>query len=323
MRSRVEHVTIPPGCSIRVYNRRIQDIPFEWHHHPEFELTLTLNSRGLRFIGDHVGHYGPKDLVLIPSEMPHTWVSSAAVEPMLPHQAVVLWFTYRWAAQMAQLCPEYAALSGLLKRSGGALRFSTKEADLMLERMPELLSKSSAVRVSAALAILVDLAEAEGVPLASVVKPRCANPGDFPQLNRVLDTLHQRYAEAIRVEDLCEAGNISPRTLHRMFVSQMGESFSDYLRKLRVGHACMLLVETDLPVSAIAIRAGFNTLSNFNRAFRKTRQMTPLELRRFVKRNGRMPKNAPVIETADEERSYILRRDKFRQRLGRNTLAES
>ena len=44
MKPRFERVTLPAGCSIRVYNRLIPDIPFEWHHHPEYELTLTLNS---------------------------------------------------------------------------------------------------------------------------------------------------------------------------------------------------------------------------------------------------------------------------------------
>jgi hypothetical protein len=52
MKPQFEHVAIPKGCSIRVFHRQIVEIPFEWHYHPEYELTLTLNSRGLRFIGD-------------------------------------------------------------------------------------------------------------------------------------------------------------------------------------------------------------------------------------------------------------------------------
>ena len=54
MRPQLEHVAIPKGCSIRVLHRQVSEIPFEWHH-PEYELMLTLNSRGLRFIGDHIG----------------------------------------------------------------------------------------------------------------------------------------------------------------------------------------------------------------------------------------------------------------------------
>jgi hypothetical protein len=33
MKAQFEHVTIPDGCSIRVFHRLILKIPFEWHHH--------------------------------------------------------------------------------------------------------------------------------------------------------------------------------------------------------------------------------------------------------------------------------------------------
>jgi hypothetical protein len=61
MKCQFEHVTFAKGCSIRVYHRQVPSIPFEWHHHPEYELTLTLNSRGWRFVGDHIGQYEPQD----------------------------------------------------------------------------------------------------------------------------------------------------------------------------------------------------------------------------------------------------------------------
>ena len=71
---------------------------------------------------------------------------------------------------------------------------------------------------------------------------------------------------------------------------------NDYLCKLRVGHACLLLVETDLPISVIAARVGFFNLSNFNRSFRKIRQIAPMKLRHFVQQHGRLPKLSTETE---------------------------
>ena len=66
MRPYREALTRDSDSSLRLLNRRLQNaIPFEWHHHREFELTLTLNSRGQRFVGDHVGDYDDGDLVLL------------------------------------------------------------------------------------------------------------------------------------------------------------------------------------------------------------------------------------------------------------------
>jgi mannose-6-phosphate isomerase-like protein (cupin superfamily) len=85
MKPLLEKVTPPDGASWAWLDRRLDDaIPFQWHHHPEFELTLTLNSVGQRFIGDHIGEYGDGDLVLIGPNLPHTWASRAKRDVALP-----------------------------------------------------------------------------------------------------------------------------------------------------------------------------------------------------------------------------------------------
>ena len=101
MKPFLEKIHKPPGASWSMLNRRLRDgIPFQWHHHPEFELTLTLNSRGLRFIGDHVGEYDDGDLVLLGPNLPHTWASREAVRAGEPHVALVLWFDLEWAQRV-------------------------------------------------------------------------------------------------------------------------------------------------------------------------------------------------------------------------------
>jgi len=96
MKAAYEHVEFGGNCSVRVYHRRLPRIPFEWHHHPEYELTLTMNSHGKRYIGDSVATYGSDDLVLVPPDLPHTWASNRSIEPSLPQVAIVIWFDGEW-----------------------------------------------------------------------------------------------------------------------------------------------------------------------------------------------------------------------------------
>jgi AraC-like DNA-binding protein len=296
MKAQFEHITFPKGCSIRVYHRQVPAIPFEWHHHPEYELTLTLNSRGWRFIADHIGQYESQDLVLVPSDMPHTWASTSALDDSLPHVALVVWFTRTWAFQMAEVCPEFSGLRKLLKKASPGLSFPQAAGARMESRLPELLSASPRQRLQTALETLSELAEAEATPLATQITVRPEASSNSEQLTRVLDLLHKRFAEPIRVEDLCSTGNLSPRSLHRLFVRHVGENVSEYLGRLRIGRACMLLVETDRPISVIASETGFSNLSNFNRRFLGARGMTPREFRRFVVKFGRMPGSPPEEE---------------------------
>ena len=176
----------------------------------------------------------------------------------------------------------------------------------MESRVPGLLSNSSRDRLRTALDVLTDLAEIEAAPLATPQKAAQITVDESAQLKRILDLLHERFAEPIRMGDLCAVGNMSERSLHRLFVRHLGQNMTDYLGRLRIGRACMWLVETDRPVSMIATDAGFSNLSNFNRRFRAVRQMTPKEFRRYYLKHGRMPeidyqdltKRSPSLERA-------------------------
>src|SRR5258708_33966585 len=101
MKPAYEHVEFGGNCSVRVYDRRLPRIPFEWHHHPEYELTLTLNSRGRRYIGDSIAEYGADDLGLVPPDMPHTWASNKSIDPAEPQVRGVLWVSRQWARRGA------------------------------------------------------------------------------------------------------------------------------------------------------------------------------------------------------------------------------
>ena len=124
MKPAYERVEFGDNCSVRVYHRRLPRIPFEWHHHPEYELTLTLNSHGKRYIGDSVADYVDEDLVLVPPNLPHTWASNRSIDPASPQVAIVIWFGGDWARRLSDVCPEYAPLRNLLRRAACGLAFS-------------------------------------------------------------------------------------------------------------------------------------------------------------------------------------------------------
>jgi len=177
----------------------------------------------------------------------------------------------------------------------------------MESRLSGLLSGSSRERLRTALDVLTELAEEEAVALATTQKSTPGTSDESGQLSRILELLHKRFPEPIRVQDVCRVGNLSERSLHRLFMRHLGENLTDYLGRLRIGRACMWLVETDRPISLIAADAGFSNLSNFNRRFRAARHMSPREFRSYYAKHGRMPdadeldlrKRSPSLENAN------------------------
>ncbi|MPW23810.1 helix-turn-helix domain-containing protein [Paraburkholderia sp. CNPSo 3157] len=314
MKAAYEHVEFGKSCSVRVYHRRLPRIPFEWHHHPEYELTLTLNSQGKRYIGDSISDYSANDLVLVPPDLPHTWASNRSADPSAQQVAIVVWFEGDWARRLADCCPEYEPLRKLLRRAACGLAFEKEASAGMQARLGELLSDSARVRLAATLDILCTLADAPGEPLASPTAfndSRSGPTGHEPErINRVLAMIDARFAEPLRLSELCSAANVTERSLARYFVQHIGESVSRYITRVRVGHACRMLADTSLPISVVAARSGFPNVANFNRQFKSVKQITPSTYRSQFSAGSPVDESSPRLT----ERSPSLQKPPARQR---------
>ena len=65
----------------------------------------------------------------------------------------------------------------------------------------------------------------------------------------------------------------------RFFSRATGNSFTDFVNRLRINRACQLLMETDRYITNVCYDVGFNNVANFNRRFLQLKGMTPKEFR--------------------------------------------
>lgn len=91
--------------------------------------------------------------------------------------------------------------------------------------------------------------------------------------------MKEYYQEPIRLEDVARAMALSPSRARHLFVEMVGERFKTYLLNLRVQAAQRLLVQTGIPVEAIAEKCGFQSASSFYRDFKQMVGETPLSYR--------------------------------------------
>lgn len=280
MKPYLEKLQAADGASWAMLNRRLPDgIPFQWHHHPEMELTLTLNSRGQRFVGDHAGSYDHEDLVLLGGNLPHTWASTECVDPVEPHVALVLWFSPDWLEAVARTAIELAPLTDMVTRAQRGLQFTRKTAQAIRPRYEQLFDQPAEQRLLGLLEVLLHLARAEGtMPLSASSADRADNESRA-RIDRVLAHIHAHHAEPLRLETLAGIAALSVSGLHRMFRKHTQSTISDYLIRVRIADACARLSTSDQPIHHIATDTGYASLANFNRHFRRLRGMTPREYR--------------------------------------------
>jgi len=66
----------------------------------------------------------------------------------------------------------------------------------------------------------------------------------------------------------------------RFFRRATGNTFTDFVNRMRISKACQLLMDTDRYVTTICYEVGFNNVANFNRRFLEIKGMTPTDFRR-------------------------------------------
>jgi AraC-like DNA-binding protein len=287
MRPLFEKVTVPDGASWALLNRRLDDgIPFLCLYHPEFELTLTLNIRGQRYIGDDVSNYDDGDLVLLGPNLPHTWCSAEKIDSGQPHIALVMWFTEAWGEKITGSLAEMKPLANLLSSAGRGIRFSRAAAEKARPLIESIPPSEPVARLSRLMEVLVLLsADKAAVPIAGpAAARRTVDSPDRARITRVLDHLHANYRERISIGDLADVAALSVSGFHRLFRRHTQLTVTDYVAQLRVGQACALLVNSERPIANIADEVGYANLANFNRQFRALKGRTPREFRRSFAR---------------------------------------
>jgi AraC-like DNA-binding protein len=282
----LEHIAASQEGSWTLFDRRLPAIPFEWHYNDEYELTLTLNSRGQRYIGDSIAPYTDGDLVLIGPRIPHTWCSNGDIDRRRKHNALVLWFSQEFVAKFVASAVELRPVMELLTKSSRAIEFSPQVKVAARERICAMLRQTASERLPALLQLLLLLTrDKRAKPLLSTGLHGAIISGrEEERIARVLTHLNQHYRDEPSVDELMEIAALSRSSLHRLFKLQTGMTTREYLMRLRVGNACALLLNSDRPISLIADEVGYRNLANFNRQFRELKGRTPGEFRRALMR---------------------------------------
>ncbi|MCB6182050.1 AraC family transcriptional regulator [Leeia sp. TBRC 13508] len=280
-----EHHQIEANRSWGLLWREIDSIPFIWHYHPEYELTLTLNCSGQRFIADQIATFEEGDLVLVCPNQPHTWYATQKVDETQPMLAIVLWFSRTWLTALGELIPEWGNMAQYLAKQEKGLVFSREAAKNIAQKMLTLNAQSEAEKTLTLISILSLLTEDKH---ATTVSTQPASPQiEAPRLQKVMDYLHTHFTEVLDIAHLAEMSALSAGGFHRLFKQSNACTPVEYQNRLRIGHACQQLISTNKPIALIAEEAGFSSLSYFNRLFKQMQKVTPFSFRKqFLNRRA-------------------------------------
>ena len=113
--------------------------------------------------------------------------------------------------------------------------------------------------------------------------------GDVNPLKAVFSYIESHYGEKISLEDLAGTIHMNRNYFCRFFKEKAGKTPFSYLNEYRVNQAASQLLSTRLPITEIALNAGFENMSYFIRQFRRCKGCTP-----SAYRNTEDPKSLPI-----------------------------
>ena len=91
---------------------------------------------------------------------------------------------------------------------------------------------------------------------------------------------HAQVMAPLSLADVAAELGMSESRFSRFFRRATGNSFTDFVSRVRINSACHLLMQTDCFIADICFQVGFSNLANFNRRFLEIKGMTPSEFRR-------------------------------------------
>jgi AraC-like DNA-binding protein/ligand-binding sensor protein len=100
-----------------------------------------------------------------------------------------------------------------------------------------------------------------------------------PVIIRAKEFINEHQTEDLSLSQVAKAVNTSTFYFCKMFKKITGINFTDYLSRVRIEKSKNLLLNPNLRVSEIAFEVGFQSLTHFNRVFKKILGQSPTEYR--------------------------------------------
>ena len=251
-----------------------------WHFHDEYELHIITATSGKAFVGDWIGPFHPGHVVLCGPRLPHNWVSIDLPEGGVPERDLAIQFSHEPIAHAAEMIPELAEVMPLLERARHGIEFFGMSEQAHAHWLTVKNARGMR-RFAAFCDFLADLARSTDYRLLSNVQmQRDDNDTELEQINAIVDRIAGDAGASLTASQAAAELGMSESRFSRFFRRATGNTFTDFVNRVRVNRACHLLMETDRLVTHVCYEVGFNNVANFNRRFLEIKGMTPSEFRR-------------------------------------------
>ena len=271
-----ENIRPDADSSFRIFSPKLNDF-FFWHYHPEYEIVYIEGADGTRHIGEHIARFEQSDLVFIGPYIPHLNFDYGI---KTPYQKVVIQMREDFLTKAFALVPELAQVKDLFEKAKMGLYFTGETKEKIgkrlqkLQEMPHFEQLIEMLTIFQELANSPDLVVLNAKPIEGQYKLK-----EQQRLKIVYAYIEEHYKEKIDIPQMAELTHLTHAGFCRYFKKMTLMTFTEFVNQYRVNQAKTLLL-LDKTVSEVCFDCGFESLSYFNRIFKKITGDNPMAFKK-------------------------------------------
>ncbi|MEL6655151.1 MAG: AraC family transcriptional regulator [Bacteroidota bacterium] len=259
-----------------MFNPRLSDL-FFWHFHPEYELVYIKGANGTRHIGDHISPYEGSDLVLIGSNIPHLNFDYGVQSD---YQKVVVHLKKEFVEGHFSDTPELAAIQQLFALSSRGIAFAGKEKTSIgeklfaLQHLPPFQQYLELTEILQLLSQLEDVEVLHEKPYRNTFSNR-----EQERLRLIYAFVDNNFHRKVELDEIASVCFMTKEAFCRYFKKMTRYTFIEFLNRYRISHSKRHLMKGK-SVSEACYLSGFESLSYYNRVFKKVTSENPSKFRK-------------------------------------------
>ena len=276
MKIKKEIVLPDPGQSFKLFTPRLRN-NFFWHYHPEYELVYVEAITGIRHVGQHISSFMGSDLVLIGPNVPHLNFDYGL---KTEYRQIVVQLKENFLGDAFKETPELEAIQRLFEKAYLGLSFKGKTKNAVVEKLKHMRKLGHFEQLLCLLEIFQILANSdEVVELNGQDTSVKLFLNDKIRMGAIYKYIHANYNETPDVNKVASSVHLSTAAFCRYFKKQTKMTFTDFVNQYRITQAKTFLLR-DTSVSEACYEVGFESLSYFNKLFKKSTGLNPSAFRK-------------------------------------------
>lgn len=277
-----ENVNYQQHTNMRIW---YNDIPanFDVHWHNAIEIIYVKSSWYEAVADSCTYHLEEGDILFIPSGIMHSLFAAPTGFRMIYLINPDPYKTFR----------DYSVLSPLFTQ---CIHITPKSEPLIYESIRRKLDKATEIYFSdtdfkeltiysyfAEILMMIGRDRLKRFDSPSVTFKQNDYVGRF---NDIIDYINAHYADELTLEDVAARCGFSKFYFAKLFKEYSNTTFLDYLTFKRLAAAEEMLVSSDKTMTDIAMLSGFNSISSFNRAFKRKKGVSPSKYKSLYRANA-------------------------------------